>query len=81
MAFWMIKKHVDVSFFKESIQMTLKIIKDSIMYIYILLYMYFRDLQIYKNMDENPVLWQILDLYAASKLALIVCNLRSDSTK
>lgn len=43
--------------------------------------MYFRDLQIYKNMDENPVLWQILDLYAASKLALIVCNLRSDSTK
>lgn len=26
MAFWMIKKHVDVSFFKESIQMTLKII-------------------------------------------------------
>lgn len=43
--------------------------------------MYFRDLQIYKNMDENPVLWQILDLYAASKLALIVCNVRSDSTK
>lgn len=32
MAFWMIKKHnVDVSFFKESIQMTLKIIKVSIM--------------------------------------------------
>lgn len=91
MAFWMIKKHnVDVSFFKESIQMTLKIIKDSLMrtniffhciYIYILLYMYFRDLQIYKNMDENPVLWQILDLYAASKLAMIDCNLRSDSTK
>lgn len=31
MAFWMIKNHVDVSFFKESIQMTLKIIKVSIM--------------------------------------------------
>lgn len=31
MAFWMIKKHVDVSFFKESIQITLKIIKVSIM--------------------------------------------------
>lgn len=42
------------------------------------LFLHFRDLQIYKNMDENPVLWQILDLYAASKFALNVCYLRSD---
>lgn len=33
-----------------------------------------RDLQIYKNMDENPVLWQILDLYAASPLTMCRCS-------
>nr|XP_022328137.1 integrator complex subunit 5-like [Crassostrea virginica] len=33
-----------------------------------------RDLQIFKNMDDNPVLWQILDMYAASPLTMCRCS-------
>lgn len=33
-----------------------------------------RDLQIYKTMEDNPVLWQILDLYASSPLTMCRCS-------